>query len=297
VNFLCDAPSVRAISFVGGNAAGEYIFDRGTKNGKRVQSNLGAKNHATIMPDADREATVNALVGAAFGAAGQRCMALSTVIFVGETKEWIHDIVAKAKVLKVGNGMDASTDVGPVISKESKQRIESLIQQGIDSGAKCLLDGRGVKVEGHANGNFVGPTVLMGVDAKNPAYSEEIFGPVLVCMTADSLEEAIEITNKNRYGNGCAIFTSSGAVARKYQHEIDVGQVGINVPIPVPLPMFSFTGSRGSIRGDVHFYGKQGTNFYTQIKTITSNWDYKGPGAANVSTGKAPSMSMPIMGR
>jgi malonate-semialdehyde dehydrogenase (acetylating)/methylmalonate-semialdehyde dehydrogenase len=290
VNFLCDAPSVRAISFVGGNAAGEYIFDRGTKHGKRVQSNLGAKNHATIMPDADREATVNALVGAAFGAAGQRCMALSTVIFVGETKEWIHDIVAKAKGLKVGSGMDVHTDVGPLISRESKHRVETLIQQGVDDGAKLLLDGRGVKVDGYHNGNFVGPTVLMGVDAKNRAYTEEIFGPVLVCLAVNTLDEAIEFTNRSKYGNGCAIFTSSGAVARKYQHEIDVGQVGINVPIPVPLPMFSFTGSRGSIRGDVHFYGKQGVNFYTQIKTITSNWDYK-------ASCLKSSMSMPVMGR
>jgi malonate-semialdehyde dehydrogenase (acetylating)/methylmalonate-semialdehyde dehydrogenase len=303
VNFLCDAPSVRAISFVGGNAAGEYIFDRGTKNGKRVQSNLGAKNHATIMPDADREATVNAIVGAAFGAAGQRCMALSTVIFVGEAKEWVHDIAAKARVLKVGGGMDAQTDVGPLISPESKKRVETLIQQGVEDGAKLILDGRGAVPADpkYKNGNFVGPTILSGVNAKNRAYTEEIFGPVLVCLNVDTLEEAIAFTNASKYGNGCAIFTSSGAVARKYQHEIDVGQVGINVPIPVPLPMFSFTGSRGSIRGDVHFYGRQGMNFYTQIKTITSNWDYK-PGAGTTaattsSASVAPSMSMPIMGR
>jgi malonate-semialdehyde dehydrogenase (acetylating)/methylmalonate-semialdehyde dehydrogenase len=260
VNFLCDAPKVRAISFVGGNSAGEYIFDRGTKNGKRVQANLGAKNHATIMPDADKESTINALVGAAFGAAGQRCMALSTVIFVGETINWLPEIVERARVLRVGNGMDDTTDVGPVITPESKARVESLIQAGVDDGAELLLDGRGVKPAGCENGNFVGPTVLHGVDHKNRAYTEEIFGPVLVTLAVDSLEEAIEFTNSNPYGNGCAIFTSSGAVARKYQHEIDVGQVGINVPIPVPLPMFSFTGSRGSIRGDLHFYGKQVRN-------------------------------------
>jgi malonate-semialdehyde dehydrogenase (acetylating)/methylmalonate-semialdehyde dehydrogenase len=276
VNFLCDAPSVRAISFVGGNQAGEHIFDRGTKNGKRVQSNLGAKNHATIMPDADKEAAINAIVGAAFGAAGQRyvvcfliarggalifffirCMALSTAIFVGEAKEWIHEIVEKAKKLKVGSGLDPSTDVGPLISKESKERVERLIEFGVQDGAKLLLDGRGVNVPGFEKGNFVGPTVLFGVDAKNRAYQEEIFGPVLVALAVDTLEEAIEFTNNSKYGNGCAIFTQSGANARKYQHEIDVGQVGINVPIPVPLPFFSFTGSRGSIRGDIHFYGKQ----------------------------------------
>lgn len=282
VNFLCDAPAVKAISFVGGNAAGEYIFARGTANGKRVQANLGAKNHATIMPDADKEATLNALVGAAFGAAGQRCMALSTVIFVGETVKWIPELVEKAKVLKVGSGMDADTDVGPVISPEAKERIERLIQAGIDDGAQCLLDGRGTTVKGYEKGNFVGPTILHGVDKNNLAYTEEIFGPVLVTLGVDTLEDAIAFTNSSPYGNGCAIFTQSGAAARKYQHEVDVGQVGINVPIPVPLPMFSFTGSRGSIRGDVHFYGKQGPMFYTQIKTITSNWDYK-PAASRVS--------------
>lgn len=289
VNFLCDAPSVRAISFVGGNAAGEHIFDRGTKNGKRVQANLGAKNHATIMPDADKDATINAIVGAAFGAAGQRCMALSVAIFVGETKNWLPEIVEKAKKLKVGSGLDASTDVGPLISPEARERAERLIEQGVKDGAQLLLDGRGVKVPGFEKGNFLGPTVLAGVDSKNRAYTEEIFAPVLVTINVDTLEEAIALTNANKYGNGCAIFTQSGPVARKYQHEIDVGQVGINVPIPVPLPFFSFTGSRGSIRGDVHFYGKQGAQFYTQIKTVTANWDYK-PAATTLS------MSMPTLG-
>jgi malonate-semialdehyde dehydrogenase (acetylating)/methylmalonate-semialdehyde dehydrogenase len=289
VNFLCDAPSVRAISFVGGNTAGEYIFDRGTKHGKRVQANLGAKNHATIMPDADKDATINAIIGAAFGAAGQRCMALSTVIFVGDTVNWLPEIVEKAKKLRVGAGVNTDTDVGPVISPESKKRVEQLIQAGAEDGAKILLDGRGVVVPGYEKGNFVGPTIVHGVDKNNRAYTNEIFGPVLVSLAVNTLEEAIAFTNASPYGNGCAIFTQSGAVARKYQHEIDVGQVGINVPIPVPLPMFSFTGSRASIRGDVHFYGKQGVQFYTQIKTITSNWDYK-PAASTLS------MSMPVLG-
>jgi len=289
VNFLCDAPSVRAISFVGGNQAGQYIFDRGTKNGKRVQSNLGAKNHATILPDADKDATINAIIGAAFGAAGQRCMALSVVIFVGDSVNWLPEIVEKARKLKVGAGIDATTDVGPLITKASKERVEHLIAAGVADGAQLLLDGRGVKVPGYEKGNFVGPSVLFGVDKHNRAYTEEIFGPVLVALHVPTLEAAIEFTNANPYGNGCAIFTTNGAAARKFQHEIDVGQVGINVPIPVPLPFFSFTGSRGSIRGDVHFYGKQGAQFYTQIKTITSNWDYK-PAASTLS------MSMPTLG-
>jgi malonate-semialdehyde dehydrogenase (acetylating)/methylmalonate-semialdehyde dehydrogenase len=169
----------------------------------------------------------------------------------------LPEIVEKARKLRVGSGMSETTDVGPVITAESKARVESLIQAGIDDGAKLLLDGRGVKPVGFENGNFVGPTILHGVDKNNRAYTNEIFGPVLCTLAVESLEEAIEFTNSNPYGNGCAIFTSSGTIARKYQHEIDVGQVGINVPIPVPLPMFSFTGSRASIRGDLHFYGKQ----------------------------------------
>lgn len=275
--------------YTGGNAAGEYIFDRGTKNGKRVQSNLGAKNHATIMPDADKDSTLNAIVGAAFGAAGQRCMALSCAIFVGESAKWIPELVERAKKLKCGSGHDADTDVGPLISVQSKERVESLIAAGIEDGAVCLLDGRGITVKGYEKGNFVGPTLLHNVNEKNRAYSEEIFGPVLVTLAVETLEEAIAFTNKNKYGNGCAIFTTSGHHARHYQHEIDVGQVGINVPIPVPLPMFSFTGSRGSIRGDVHFYGRQGAQFFTQIKTITSNWNY------NTGPSKL-SMCMPTMG-
>jgi len=275
VNYICDAPDIKAISFVGGNAAGEHIFDRGTKNGKRVQANLGAKNHCVVMPDADKDQVVNALAGAAFGAAGQRCMALSAVLFVGETKEWIPEIVAKAKTFKVNGGFEDGTDVGPMISPEALGRAERLIQEGVDSGATLELDGRQPEVPAkYANGNFLGPTLLSNVSLDNPAYTEEIFGPVLVTANVDSLKDAVEIVNKNPYGNGTAIFTSSGAAARYFQHEIDVGQVGINVPIPVPLPFFSFTGSRGSIRGDINFYGKNGVYFYTQIKTITAQWEF-----------------------
>lgn len=216
-------------------------------------------------------------------------MALSVAIFVGESSQWIPDLVEKAKKLKVGAGMDSTTDVGPLITKESKARVLSLIQAGIDDGAKLLLDGRGVVVPGYEKGNFVGPSILHGVTSTNRAYTEEIFGPVLVCLSVPTIEDAIEFTNKSRYGNGCSIFTQSGTLARKFQHEIDVGQVGINVPIPVPLPFFSFTGSRGSIQGDIHFYGKQGVQFYTQIKTVTSNWDYK-------SAPSVLSTSMPTLG-
>ncbi|KAJ1975967.1 hypothetical protein H4R34_004148 [Dimargaris verticillata] len=291
VNFICDDPAIRAISFVGSDHAGKAIYDRGTRNGKRVQANLGAKNHGVIMPDADKNHALNQLVGAAFGAAGQRCMALSTVVFVGpEAQAWQDEIVTRAQQLKVGSGFDPETDVGPVISPQSLERIHSLIQSGVDEGATLLLDGRQVSVaQGLEKGNFVGPTILTNVKPHMKCYQEEIFGPVLVCVNVDTLDEAIELVNSNRYGNGTAIFTRSGAAARKFQKEIDVGQVGINVPIPVPLPMFSFTGSRGSFMGDINFYGKSGVNFYTQLKTVTSLW------RAEDATHTRASVNMPIM--
>lgn len=290
VNFICDAPDIKAISFVGGDAAGRHIHDRGTRNGKRVQSNMAAKNHATILPDADKERTIDQIVGAAFGAAGQRCMALSAAVFVGEAKNWIPEIAAKAAKLKITEGMQPGADLGPLISPQAKERVINLIQSGVDQGAKLVLDGRNVKVPGYEKGNFVGPTILSDVKPNMKVYTEEIFGPVLVCLEANTLDEAIQLINSNPYGNGTAIFTTSGAAARKYQHEIDVGQVGINVPIPVPLPFFSFTGSRKSFLGATHFYGKMGIHFYTQTKTITSNWSYEG-GSTGVST------SMPLLGQ
>ena len=204
-------------------------------------------------------------------AAGQRCMALSVVILVGEAKNWVGDIVERAKKLVVAAGKD-DKDLGPVISKAAKARVERLIQAGADEGAQVLLDGRGIKVEGFENGNFVGPTILDNVTTDMTCYKEEIFGPVLDIMYADSLDEAIAIINANPNGNGTAIFTQSGAAAHKFQQDIDVGQVGINLPIPVPLPMFSFTGSRASKLGDLGPYGKQAVQFYTQTKTVTARW-------------------------
>lgn len=276
VNFICDAPEIKAISFVGSNRAGEYIHDRGSKNGKRVQANLGAKNHGVILPDSDKETALNALVGAANGAAGQRCMALSVAVFVGESRKWIPELVEKARKLKVGPGTAADTDVGPMISPEAKKRAVEIITQSIAQGAQCLLDGRKVTPPpGCEKGNWIGPTILSGCTTEMACYKDEIFGPCMTILTADTLEDAIKILNSNPYGNGCAIFTKDGAAARKFVHEVDVGQVGVNVPIPVPLPMFSFTGSRASIRGDPsNFYGKTGVQFFTQTKTVTSNWRY-----------------------
>ncbi|KAG5898606.1 hypothetical protein JTB14_020982 [Gonioctena quinquepunctata] len=287
VNFICDNKDIKAISFVGSDRAGKYIYQRGAANGKRIQSNMGAKNHAIVLPDANKDSTIDQLIGAAFGAAGQRCMALSVAILVGEAQNWIGEIAEKAKKLKVNAGHEPGTDVGPVISPQAKQRILQLVESGIKQGAKCPLDGRNVKVEKYPNGNFVGPTLLTDVLPSYECYKEEIFGPVLCVMSADTLEDAIQIINSNPYGNGTAIFTSNGSHARQFVNEVDAGQVGINVPIPVPLPMFSFTGSRGSFHGDLHFYGKQGLNFYTQTKTVTSLWR-KGQAASK------PAVSMPV---
>lgn len=289
VNFVCDAPAIKAISFVGGNTAGEHIYARGTANGKRVQSNMGAKNHGVIMPDADKESVLNALVGAAFGAAGQRCMALSTAVFVGAAAEWIPEIAERAAALKVGPGHEDGVDVGPMISPAAVARANSIIQAGVDAGGKLLLDGRGVAPPGYESGNWLGPTLISEAGPGNPAYEEEVFGPVLVTTAVDSLEAAIALVNANKYGNGTAIFTQSGAAARKFQHEVEAGQVGINIPIPVPLPFFSFTGNKASIRGDLNFYGKAGAQFFTQMKTITSSWRYN-EASVGLST------SMPLLG-
>ena len=272
VNFICDNPAIKAVSFVGSDQAGKHIYERSAKAGKRVQCNMGAKNHGVVMPDANKEHTLNQLIGAAFGAAGQRCMALSTAIFVGESRNWIPELAEKAKKLKVNAGHVPGTDVGPVISPQAKKRILSLIESGVKEGAKLVLDGRNVVVAGYEKGNFVGPTILSDVRPDMQCYREEIFGPVLVILSAATLDDAIRIINQNPYGNGTAIFTTNGATARKFTHEADVGQVGINVPIPVPLPMFSFTGSRGSFLGDANFYGKAGVNFFTQLKTVTQLW-------------------------
>lgn len=289
VNFICDNPDIKAISFVGGDTAGKYIYERGARNGKRVQSNMGAKNHGVVMPDANKENALNQLVGAAFGAAGQRCMALSTAIFVGEAQNWLPDLKARAEKLKVNAGHVPGTDLGPVITPQSKKRILELVESGVKEGANLLLDGRSLVVPGYEKGNFVGPTILTGVTPSMRCYREEIFGPVLICLSVDTLDEAINIINNNPYGNGSAIFTNNGATARKFTFEANAGQVGVNVPIPVPLPMFSFTGSRGSFLGDLHFYGKQGVYFYTQTKTVTTSWREQ-----DVTHSKA-SVAMPVM--
>lgn len=272
VDFILDSPAIKAVSFVGSDRAGQYIYERGTANGKRVQANLGAKNHAIVVPDANKNRTVSAVVGAAFGAAGQRCMALSVLVPVGPTKEWVSDIVEAAKQLKVTGGFVDGADLGPVISKQSRERVIDLITSAEQEGAHIALDGREFVNPDFPNGYFVGPTVITGAKPGMRCYDEEIFGPVLVVADADSVDDAIKLVNRNPYGNGAAMFTQSGAIAYKFQREIEAGQVGINVPIPVPLPMFSFTGNKRSFLGDANFYGKAGLHFLTQYKTVTSLW-------------------------
>ncbi|KAF1969019.1 Methylmalonate-semialdehyde dehydrogenase [Bimuria novae-zelandiae CBS 107.79] len=274
VDFIIDEPRIKAISFVGSNKAGEYIYTRGSANGKRVQANLGAKNHAAVLPDCNKNHALNAIAGAAFGAAGQRCMALSTLVMIGETKDWVPELAERAKGIKMDGGFEEGADLGPVISPQSKQRIEDLIASAEEEGATILLDGRGQKPEKYPNGNWVGPTIIANVKPHMKCYKEEIFGPVLVCLNVDTIDEAIELINANEYGNGTAIFTRSGSTATRFQKEVEAGQIGINVPIPVPLPMFSFTGNKKSIAGGgaSTFYGKPGLQFYTQQKTVTSLW-------------------------
>jgi malonate-semialdehyde dehydrogenase (acetylating)/methylmalonate-semialdehyde dehydrogenase len=273
VNAICDHTDIKAVSFVGSTRVGTHVYHRASNAGKRVQCMMGAKNHAIILPDAHKEQTLNSLIGASFGAAGQRCMAVSVAVMVGEAQTWIPELVARARRLSLGNGADAATDVGPVISCAAKDRVESLIAKGAAEGATLELDGRAPDLPaGLAQGNFVGPTIFSGVTPGMHIYDQEIFGPVLCIASAASLDDAIAMINANPNGNGTAIFTQSGAAARRFQEEIDVGQVGINVPIPVPVPLFSFTGSRASKLGDLGPYGKQVVLFYTQTKTITERW-------------------------
>lgn len=272
VNQLLTHKDTPAISFVGSVAVGEHIYRTGTDHMKRVQAFAGAKNHMVVMPDASRNQVVNSIAGASVGAGGQRCMAISVAVFVGAAREWIPEVRDALAKVRPGVWDDEGAGYGPLINPQAKARVLSLIQEGKDAGANCILDGSECVVEGYPDGNWVGPTMFRDVTRDMSIYQEEIFGPVLIALEADNMDEAIELINENPYGNGTSIFTSSGAAARKYQHEIKVGQVGINVPVPVPLPMFSFTGWRKSFYGDQHAYGKQAVKFYTETKTVTARW-------------------------
>ncbi|MDQ2139718.1 CoA-acylating methylmalonate-semialdehyde dehydrogenase [Alcaligenaceae bacterium A4P071] len=273
---LCEHPDIKAVSFIGSTRVGTEIYNRASQHGKRCQSMMGAKNHCVILPDADPEVALNQLVGAAFGAAGQRCMAASVAVMVGDARKWLPDFVERSKKLKVNAGSDRDADLGPLVSPQAKTRVESLIEQGVKEGANLLLDGRNLTVKGFESGNFVGPTIFDGVTGSMAIYKEEIFGPVLCVVGVETLEQAVAFINQNPNGNGVALFTQDGGAARYFQNNVDVGQIGINIPIPVPVAWFSFTGSRGSKLGDLGPNGKQAVQFWTQTKTITARWSAHG---------------------
>ncbi len=273
VDALLDHPDVAAVSFVGSTPIARYIHERGTANGKRVQALGGAKNHAIVLPDAPIDYTSDHLVAAAFGSAGERCMAISATVAVGSAAdELVAAVSEKARNTKVGPGRDSTSEMGPVITAAARDRIVGLIGTGADQGATLAVDGRGVTVPGHENGFYVGPTVIDNVTRDMDVYREEIFGPVLSVVRADSVDEAIALINSNPYGNGTAIFTSSGEAARRFQRGVKVGMIGINVPIPVPMAYYSFGGWKDSLFGDKHIHGPEGVSFYTRAKVVTSRW-------------------------
>ena len=272
VDELITHPDVKACSFVGSASVAESVYKKGTEHLKRVQAFAGAKNHMVIMPDANKKQVLQSLAGASCGAAGQRCMAISVGVFVGSSKDWIPELKEALSKLKPGSWTDKDSDFGPLISSAAKERVLSFIKKGKEEGAELLLDGSNFKSQKHPKGNFIGPTLFDKVQAQMTIYKEEIFGPVLLCVRVDSLDEALKFINNNPYGNGTSIFTNSGSAARQFQHEVEAGQVGINIPIPVPLPFFSFTGWKRSFFGDQHAYGKQAIRFFTETKTVTSRW-------------------------
>lgn len=272
VDQLLTHKDVNAVSFVGSVPVAKHIYSTATAAGKRVQALAGAKNHMVIMPDAHKQQAISNLVGAAVGAAGQRCMAISVAVLVGEAKHWQDDIVKVFSQVRPGHWQDSQAAYGPQISPQSKERIVQAIANAKQEGATCLLDGSDCTVEGFEQGNWVGPTIFSDVTTDMAIYKDEVFGPVLCVLTVDSLDEALALVNECPLGNGTSIFTASGAAARKYQHFVKVGMVGVNVPIPVPLPFFSFTGWRNSFFGDHHAYGKEAVRFYTTAQTVTTRW-------------------------
>ena len=275
VDAILRHPDVAAVSFVGSTPIARYIHEQASATGKRVQALGGAKNHAIVLPDADLDFAAQHLTAAAFGSAGERCMAISAAIAVGGAGDALMDLVSrKAAEVVVGPGRDPRSEMGPVVTAAAKQRIESLIGTGERQGAKLLVDGRGLRVAGYENGFFVGPTVIDQVQPTMDVYTEEIFGPVLSVVRADDVDAAIDLINSNPYGNGTAIFTSSGEAARRFQRGVKVGMIGINVPIPVPMAYYSFGGWKDSLFGDKHIHGPEGVSFYTRGKVVTSRWPH-----------------------
>ena len=273
VDAILGHPDIAGVSFVGSTPIAKYIYETASRNGKRVQALGGAKNHAIVLPDADLEGAAEALIGAGYGSAGERCMAISAVVAVGEAGDTlVAKIRDKAKNLKVGPGDKDGMEMGPLVTREHRDRVKEYVDIGEKEGADIVVDGRGLQVKGYEGGHFLGPTLFDKVTTDMKIYQDEIFGPVLVVIRAENYSEAIDIVNQNAYGNGTAVFTQSGEAARRFGNEIQVGMVGINVPIPVPMAFFSFGGWKSSLFGDLHVHGMEGVKFYTRTKVITTRW-------------------------
>ncbi|MBF8659045.1 CoA-acylating methylmalonate-semialdehyde dehydrogenase [Pseudomonas putida] len=274
VDALIEAPEVKALSFVGSTPIAEYIYAEGTKRGKRVQALGGAKNHAVLMPDADLDNAVSALMGAAYGSCGERCMAISVAVCVGDqvADALIAKLEPQIKALKIGAGASCGLDMGPLVTAAARDKVVGYIDEGVAAGARLVVDGRGLSVSGNEEGYFVGGTLFDKVTPQMRIYKEEIFGPVLCVVRVDSLEQAMQLINDHEYGNGTCIFTRDGEAARLFCDEIEVGMVGVNVPLPVPVAYHSFGGWKRSLFGDLHAYGPDGVRFYTRRKAITQRW-------------------------
>ncbi|KCZ52044.1 CoA-acylating methylmalonate-semialdehyde dehydrogenase [Hyphomonas pacifica] len=274
VDAILKHPEIKAISFVGSSDIAQYVYATGTAHGKRVQAMGGAKNHGIILPDANMEQAVKDIVGAAYGSAGERCMALPVAVTVGKKTgdEFVERMVDAARNLKVGVSTDPEAHYGPVVSAAHKAKVESYIQMGVDEGADLVLDGRGLSLQGNEGGYFIGPNLFDNVTPQMQSYKEEIFGPVLQVVRAETLEEAVALPSNHQYGNGVAIFTSNGRAAREFAAQVNVGMVGVNVPIPVPVSYHTFGGWKRSAFGDTNQHGPEGVRFWTKIKTITQRW-------------------------
>ena len=273
VDGLLNHPDVKALSFVGSTPIAQYIYETGARNGKRVQALGGAKNHMVVMPDANIEQAVDGLIGAAYGSAGERCMAISVAVLVGDVADKIIPKLAeRARTLKIKNGMELDAEMGPIVTREARDRIENYIGIGVEEGATLVVDGRGHKVAGYENGFFTGGTLFDHVTPSMRIYKEEIFGPVLSCVRVKDFAEAVDLVNEHEFGNGVACYTSDGNVAREFSRRIQVGMVGINVPIPVPMAWHGFGGWKKSLFGDMHAYGEEGVRFYTKQKSIMQRW-------------------------
>ena len=273
VDRLLEHPKIAAVSFVGSTPIAQYIYETGTRHGKRVQALGGAKNHMIVLPDADLELAADAAVSAGYGSAGERCMAISVIVAVGDAGDRLVPLLAeRIAKLKVGDGSEPGSEMGPLINKAHLDKVRGYVDQGVAEGAKLVADGRGLAVANRPAGFFLGPCLFDHVTPAMTIYKDEIFGPVLSMTRAATYDEAIALVNKNPYANGVAIFTNDGGAARKFQHEVEVGMIGINVPIPVPMAYYSFGGWKASLFGDHHIYGRDGVHFYTRTKAVTSRW-------------------------